>query len=304
VKVKLCLCLALALSGRVFIPAHAAQPQPLPTLQVVVIPFTTNVCVRESFALELRVENVARTNQTIQFMNCSRWDSWQFSNTNVSWISPLACAANSLETVTIPPGGAYERWLYPKICNPVRDHELSFRVGFNSAGSTNTLWSDEVKLRIIPSDDLTKVNLGNVLKEIEQQVPALKATSITTGPTLVCVWRGEDNGMARFGWNMQIAIGRYDSVGEAHRAIEDTLMMRQVFPTSKQDYKSATLYRYKYGGVLICQASHFDIEIDGENMPLMMQALDAILKQLDYGSDDINEQLPDGDSFKRNCPLK
>jgi hypothetical protein len=36
------------------------------------------------------------------------------------------------------------------IPEPILEKMLSFRMGFTSIGSTNTLWSNEVKLHILP----------------------------------------------------------------------------------------------------------------------------------------------------------
>jgi hypothetical protein len=38
------------------------------------------------------------------------------------------------------------------IPQPISENTLSFRMGFTSIGSTNTLWSNEVKLHILPPE--------------------------------------------------------------------------------------------------------------------------------------------------------
>ncbi len=144
-KPKLILCLALVLSG-VFANAAATN-----SLRVVIIPSKTDVRIREPFSLVLRVENPTRTNQTIRVMNCSWDEAWQSSSTNVTWIG-WDCDKNFAVDVNIPPGGAYTNKLQMLIYNLISDKELSFRMGFTSIGRAKTLWSNEVKLHILPPD--------------------------------------------------------------------------------------------------------------------------------------------------------
>jgi hypothetical protein len=148
---KLLLSLALVLSGMTVISGGAAEQQPLQELRVVIITLTTGVRVREPFDLALRVENPTQTNQTIRVMNCSWDEEWRSSNTNVSWIG-WDCTKNFAVDVTIPPGGAYTNTLQLLIYNLIPDKVLSFRMGFTSIGRANALWSNEVKLHILPPD--------------------------------------------------------------------------------------------------------------------------------------------------------
>ena len=56
------------------------------SLRVVVIPSKTEVHVKETFKVALRVENLTTTNQTVRVWSCS-WDQeWKTSNTNISWL--------------------------------------------------------------------------------------------------------------------------------------------------------------------------------------------------------------------------
>jgi hypothetical protein len=142
---KLTLSLALVLSS-VF--ANAADTN---SLRVVVIPSKTDVRIREPFRLVLRVENPTKTNQTVRVMNCSWDEEWQSSNTNIV-LAGWECWRNFPVDVEIHPGGAYTNEAPMCIFNLIPDQELSFRMGFTSIGSTNTLWSNEVKLRILPPD--------------------------------------------------------------------------------------------------------------------------------------------------------
>jgi hypothetical protein len=139
------------LSGVTVISGGPAEPQLLQVLRVVIIPTTTDVRIRETFGLALRVENPTQTNQTIRVMNCSWDEEWQSSNTNVAWTG-CACRKSFAVDVTIPPGGAYTNKLQMYIYNLIPDKELSFRMGFTSIGSAKSLWSNEVKLRILPPD--------------------------------------------------------------------------------------------------------------------------------------------------------
>lgn len=150
-KPRLSLSLTLILGGMIIVAGSVMAAQPLPALRVVIIPSTTNVRVREPFAMALRVENPTPTNQTIRVMNCSWDEEWQSSNTNVSYIG-WDCTRNFARNFIIPPGGAYTNKLQMLIYNLIPDKEVSFRMGFTSIGSAKTLWSNKVKLHILPPD--------------------------------------------------------------------------------------------------------------------------------------------------------
>jgi hypothetical protein len=135
--------LALVLGGGLL---NAADTN---SLRVVVIPSKTEVRIKETFKVALRVENPTTTNQTVRAMSCSWDEEWKTSNTNISWIG-WDCTKNNIRNVEIPPGGAYTNQLDMFIPQPISEKTLSFRMGFISIGSTNTLWSDEVQLHILP----------------------------------------------------------------------------------------------------------------------------------------------------------
>ena len=149
-KSKLLLGLALVLGGGwlTALPTNAADTN---SLRVVVILSKTEVRIKETFKVALRVENPTTTNQTVRVMSCSWDEEWKTSNTNISWIG-WACTRNVARNVEIPPGGAYTNQLDMLIPEPISKKTLSFRMGFTSIGSTNTLWSDEVKLHILPPE--------------------------------------------------------------------------------------------------------------------------------------------------------
>jgi hypothetical protein len=145
VKPGFLLRLTLVLGGATMI--FARQEQPL-VLQVVVIPSTIDVHIKEPFGLALRVENPARTNQTIRVMSCSWDEEWQSSNTNVAWMR-WVCTRNFAMDVNIPPGGAYTHELKMLVPKPITEKTLSFQMGFTSIGGAGTFWSNEVKLHIL-----------------------------------------------------------------------------------------------------------------------------------------------------------
>jgi hypothetical protein len=151
-KTKFLPSLALVLGvASTTVPRSFGGPQLLQPLRVVIIPSTNNIRLREPFGLALRVENPTQTNQVVRVMSCSWIDEWQCNNTNVSWVG-WGCTKNSPRDVTIVPGAAYTNQLPMLIYNLIPDKELSFRMGFTSIGSTNTLWSNDVKLRILSPD--------------------------------------------------------------------------------------------------------------------------------------------------------
>lgn len=129
--------------------------QQAPALRVVAIPSTNSVRLREPFKMAVRVENATGTNQTIGVMTCSWFDEWQVSNTNVTWVG-WDCTKNNSHVLVIPPRGAYTNNGTMMIYNLIADKELSFRMGFTSIVSTQTFWSGEVKLQILPPDTWTR----------------------------------------------------------------------------------------------------------------------------------------------------
>ena len=158
---KILLCLLL-LAGMTIVFGSAVTAAPPPPLRAVVTPSTNEVRFRETFDVALRVENQSATNQTIRVMNCSWEEHWKSSNTNVSsrgW----ACTKNFPVNVDIPPGGAYTNKMQMLIYNLIPDKELSFSMGFTAIGSGKTLWSNKVKLRVLPPD--TWVRAGKFFRD-------------------------------------------------------------------------------------------------------------------------------------------
>jgi hypothetical protein len=148
-RLKVIVGLALVLSGGLAaFPTSAADAD---SLLVVVIPSQTHVRLREPFGLALRVENPTQTNQTIRVMDCAWRDEWQSNNPKIPW-GPAMCSKNFPVDVAIPPGGAYTNEAPMEIDELIPDRELSFRMGFTSIGSAKVLWSNEVKLHMLPPD--------------------------------------------------------------------------------------------------------------------------------------------------------
>ena len=116
--------------------------------RVVVIPSQTDVRVKETFKVALRVENPTTNFETVRVMCCSWFEEWQISNQNISWLG-WDCPKNFPLDVGIPPGGAYTNELAMIIPQPVAKDTLSFRMGFMSINSRKTIWSDDVKFYVL-----------------------------------------------------------------------------------------------------------------------------------------------------------
>ncbi len=139
-KLETILCLALVLSGSfVVCSAFAAAQEPAPVLRVVIKPSKSDVRVKETFKVALRVENPTASNQTVRVMNCSWDEEWQSSNTNVSWIG-WGCTKNFAVAVEIAPGGAYTNLLTMVVMNPTPATEPGFRMGFTPIGGKTLYW--------------------------------------------------------------------------------------------------------------------------------------------------------------------
>jgi len=146
-KPKIILCLALVLRG--VLATFSTRAADTNSLRVVVIPSKTEVRVKETFKVTLRVENPTTTNQTVRVMSCSWYQEWQTRNTNISWIGWI-CTRNVDMNVKIPPGGAYTNELEMFIPKPIFKKTLSFRMGFTPIGSETTFWSDAVVIAVAP----------------------------------------------------------------------------------------------------------------------------------------------------------
>jgi hypothetical protein len=144
-KPKLLLGLALVLSGG--LAAFSSSATETNSLRVVVIPSKTEVRIKETFKVALRVENPTTTNQTVRVMSCSWDEEWKSSNTNISWLG-WDCTKNNIRSIEIPPGGAYTNELEMLIPKPIPEKMITFRMGFTPIGGQQTFWSDEVKLSI------------------------------------------------------------------------------------------------------------------------------------------------------------
>ncbi|MEO5804809.1 MAG: hypothetical protein ABIR24_14895 [Verrucomicrobiota bacterium] len=126
------------------VPKAQLKPGPL---RVEVTASTNEVRLKESFKLVLRVENISKTDQTIRVMSCS-WDQhWQSSNPAVSWV-PWDCSNNFAMSVKLAPGNAYTNQMEMLVPQPTKEKKLSFRMGFTPLESTNTLWSNEVTIKV------------------------------------------------------------------------------------------------------------------------------------------------------------
>ena len=174
IQPKLLLGLALVLSGGwlTALPANAADTN---SLRVVVIPSKTEVRIKETFKVALRVENPTTTNQTVRVWSCSWNEEWQTSNTNISWLGWI-CTINYAVNVKIPPGGAYTNELEMLIPEPISEKTLSFRMGFTPVDSKKTFWSDAVIIGVAPqpatNKDLTK-QIPDILSECQKIKPGM-----------------------------------------------------------------------------------------------------------------------------------
>ena len=151
-------------------------------LRVVVVPSKTEVRVREPFTLALWIKNISQTNQTIRVMSCSWQDEWKSSNPKIA-LGGCVCTVNAPVTILLPPGGAYTNASETRIYEPIGGRMLSFRMGFASMGSDETIWSDEVKLRILPPaqngvrpDAIPKQSSAEL--DFLADIPSLKTVSL------------------------------------------------------------------------------------------------------------------------------
>lgn len=172
-KPKLILCLALVLDGAV--ATFSTRAADTNSLRIVVIPSKTEVRVKETFKVALRVENLTTTNQIVRVWSCSWDEEWKTSITNIFWLG-WDCTRNVVENVEITPGGAYTNELEIFIPEPISEKTISFRMGFTPIDSEKTFWSDAVIIGVAPqpaaNKDLTK-QISAILIECQKIKPGM-----------------------------------------------------------------------------------------------------------------------------------
>src|SRR6516165_3909519 len=86
---------------------NTASAEPSPPLEVQAGPSRTHdIRVNVPFKMALWVINTSRSNQTVRVMNCSWYDEWQISDTNVI-PTVWDCTKNFAVDVNLRPGGFY-----------------------------------------------------------------------------------------------------------------------------------------------------------------------------------------------------
>jgi hypothetical protein len=163
-----------------------------------------------------------------------------------------------------------------------------------------------------PIEERAGQPLENVLRKIGRQFPDLAVEGMDTGTASSAgkspfeMWLGEEWASVRlvlaknprplsgypghFIPDLYVTICLYASHDDEQRDVEKSLFgsMRQQTPSSKGQYKEATLYRWSSGGGhVVCQAGLYVVEItpvsEGAS-PLVMKVLDAVLAELESTS--------------------
>lgn len=170
---------------------------------------------------------------------------------------------------------------------------------------------------IRPVETFSPAQLQNHAKEIfnkiEQQVPELGSTGMTTGTLSSSeIWHGDEYASGGFfllknptyiskefsrlkgmssgipGPDLDVTIHHYASSGDAQKDLERGFYSRPGTRPPKQIYKGATLYQYRSGaGRVICKDGPYIIEINpgsGGASPFVMKVLDVVLAELNFTS--------------------
>ena len=134
-KIEACAAV-ISIDNKIFVDqlSKAAEVANTNALRVLVKPSKTEVRINELFQVALRVENVSATNQYVRVMNCSWYQHWKTSNSNITWVSWI-CTVNSAVTVEIAPGGAYTNQLTMLVPEALSQDTLSFQMGFRPSTS-------------------------------------------------------------------------------------------------------------------------------------------------------------------------
>ena len=128
---------------------NMAAAAPPPPLTVQLGPGRSAVRVNAPFKVALWVINTSHSNQTVRVMNCSWYDEWQTSNTNL--IPKLwDCTKNFPVNVNLRPGDFYTNELEMSVRASFPPGKLRFRMGFTPIGGTTTFWSGNIELTVLP----------------------------------------------------------------------------------------------------------------------------------------------------------
>jgi hypothetical protein len=105
------------------------------------------VRVHEAFEVSVRIVNVSAQPQTIRFWNVTWFYACKPNNPAVSW-EWVECRSNSLRTVRLQPGQAFDRSSLIEVTKGQPGENISFKLGFTSFRSKRTYWSNEVTVQV------------------------------------------------------------------------------------------------------------------------------------------------------------
>jgi uncharacterized protein (TIGR03067 family) len=121
------------------------------SLTVTIKSLTKIIRTKALFMAQLRVENSSKTTQSFRVRSCNWDEHWKSNNDRVSW-EGWDCVKNSLVTVKLEAGEAYEKALPMLLLAGKPQEKVSFKMGFTPIGSKQTHWSNEVTLTVEPEN--------------------------------------------------------------------------------------------------------------------------------------------------------
>jgi len=141
-----CLCLSLGFAAPTkgeIKPSSDAKAQPF---AVTIGVAETQIKAGKPFDVNLRIVNVSQKTQTFRAMTCSWPEHWKSSNYHVTGAG-TTCRKNSLETITLKSGEAYEKTLSMSVDKVESPKPIAFRMGFTPFSSKTTYWSNVAVLQ-------------------------------------------------------------------------------------------------------------------------------------------------------------
>ncbi len=141
----------LLLLAACFLAAVAVSRGGPIVLRAIAMTDSTEVHPDDVFDVNLSLQNLTNTVQSIKISE-SGWDrNWKSSNHHVTW-DAWDSDENDMTTVEIPPHGTY---VFPKalrmfVDEAVKPSRIDFRMGFKTTGFGKILWSSPITLDVTP----------------------------------------------------------------------------------------------------------------------------------------------------------
>ncbi len=155
------------------------------SLKIQAYPDQNSVKTGMMFLVRVEVDNASSDSSKEFWSNsCSYEKHWVTDNAGV-FIQSWTCAENTLEQVTLDPGGSYEKNIILYIPKKDKTEPVTFRLGFKQMSEdgdvAEPIWSDPITINVIVPEDMKEVPAdapsGNV-EETSNAAAAIPAEAV------------------------------------------------------------------------------------------------------------------------------